>query len=76
MMLRLIGNGAATREALERALAGLRDYRGVHSRIALGPERVNDALTVLRYEQDEIHEVGSVDAGSGEEGAGSGGLRR
>jgi len=76
MMLRLIGGGAATRDALQRALAGVRDFRGVHSRIVLGPERVNDALTVLRYEQDEIREVGSVDAGAGEEGAGSGGLRR
>ena len=68
MMLRLVGDGAATREAMESALAGLRDYRGFHSRIALGADRVNGALTVLRYEQDEIREVGEVNAGSGEEG--------
>jgi hypothetical protein len=68
MMLRLIGEGAATRETLEKALAGLRDYRGFHSRIALGADRVNGALTVLRYEQDEIREVGEVNAGTGEEG--------
>jgi ABC-type branched-subunit amino acid transport system substrate-binding protein len=68
MMLRLIGAGATTRETLEKALAGLRDYRGFHSRIALGADRVNGALTVLRYEQDEIREVGEVNAGSGEEG--------
>jgi len=48
MILRLIGDGASTREALEKALTGLRDYRGFHSRIALGPDRVNSALTVLR----------------------------
>jgi ABC-type branched-subunit amino acid transport system substrate-binding protein len=68
MMLRLIGEGASTREALENALAGLRGYRGFHSRIAFGADRVNSALTVLRYEQDEIREVGEVNAGSGEEG--------
>lgn len=68
MILRLIGDGASTREALEKALTGLRDYRGFHSRIALGPDRVNSALTVLRYEQDEIREVAEVNAGSGEEG--------
>ena len=75
MMLRLIGNGAATREALQKALAGLRDFRGVHSdrpRSRAGQR----ALTVLRYEQDEIRQVGSVDAGAGEEGAGSGGPKR
>jgi ABC-type branched-subunit amino acid transport system substrate-binding protein len=68
MMLRLIGDGASTRETLQKALAGLHDYRGFHSRISLGADRVNGALTVLRYEQDEIREVGEVNAGSGEEG--------
>jgi ABC-type branched-subunit amino acid transport system substrate-binding protein len=68
MMLRLIGDGASTRDALQRALAGARDYRGIHSRIAFGADRVNGALTLLRYEQDEIREVGAVDGGTGEEG--------
>ena len=70
MILRLIGEGASTRETLQKALSGLRDYRGVHSRISLGADRVNGALTVLRYEQDEIREVGEVNAGAGEEGGG------
>jgi ABC-type branched-subunit amino acid transport system substrate-binding protein len=73
MMLGLIGDGASTREALQKALAGVRDYRGFHSRIALGADRVNGALTVLRYEKDEIREVGEVSAGSGEEGGGTDG---
>ncbi len=77
MMLRLIDEGASTRETLRKALAGVRDYRGFHSRIALGSDRVNVALTVLRYEQDEIRKVGEVNAGSGEEGGGhEGGGRR
>jgi branched-chain amino acid transport system substrate-binding protein len=76
MMLRLIGDGASTRESLQKALSGLRDYRGFHSRIALGADRVNGALMLLRYEQDEIREVGEVDAGSGEEGGGREGVGR
>ncbi|HUI08694.1 MAG TPA: ABC transporter substrate-binding protein [Bacteroidota bacterium] len=68
MMLSLIGAGAGTRETLARALAGVRDYRGFHSRIAMGPDRVNGALTVLRYVQDEILRIGDAD-GSGGEGA-------
>ena len=70
MMLRLIGDGAVTREALQKALASLRDYRGFHSRIALGADRVNGALTVLRYEQDEIRVTGEVIAGAEEKGGG------
>ena len=69
MMLRLIGDGAVTREALETALTGLRDFRGIHSRITLASDRVNSALTVLRYEKDEIREVAEVNAARGEEGA-------
>ncbi len=73
MMLRLIGSGASTREALERALLGMRDYRGFHCRITFGPDRVNGALTVLRYARDEIGKAADVDGGSGEEGTGGGG---
>ena len=65
MILRLIAGGATTRETLQRAIAGTRDYRGYHSRIALGADRVNGALTLFRYEQDEIRKTGDVDAGSG-----------
>ncbi|HTY58998.1 MAG TPA: ABC transporter substrate-binding protein [Bacteroidota bacterium] len=70
MMLRLIGGGAVTREALEAGLAGLREFRGIHSRITLSSDRVNSALTVLRYEQDEIRAVAEVNAARGEEGGG------
>ena len=68
MVLSLIGAGAGTRETLQKALAGVRDYRGFHSRISMGPDRVNGALTVLRYEQDEIVRIAEVD-GAGGEGA-------
>jgi len=66
MVLALIGAGAGTRETLVQALAGVHDYRGIHSRISFGPDRVNGALTVLRYEKDEIVRVAEVDGSGGE----------
>jgi len=71
MMLELIRTGATTREALQRALAGLREFRGYHSKIGLDGGRVNSWLTVLQYTKDEIRKVGEVRAEPPPEGGGS-----
>ncbi|HTS00004.1 MAG TPA: ABC transporter substrate-binding protein [Bacteroidota bacterium] len=66
LVLGLIGGGAGTRETLAAALAGVHAYRGYHSRISMGSDRVNGALTVLKYAGDEIVRVADVDGSGGE----------
>jgi ABC-type branched-subunit amino acid transport system substrate-binding protein len=62
LMLSLVAAGATTRESLAHALAAVRDYQGIHSRIGLTGRRVNSWLHVLRYTSDRIEHVGEVSA--------------
>jgi hypothetical protein len=76
MVLSVVGGGAATRETLQKGLASLPEYRGYHSRIAMDSGRVNGALTLLRYEHDDIAKVGEVSGGREESGRYDGGGKR
>ena len=60
LVLSLIRDGATTREALERALLGVHDFHGLHSRIGLSPARINTWLSVLRFRDDGIAKVDDV----------------
>ena len=60
LMLGLIENGATSREALMRALTGVVDYRGLHSKMGFTPGRVNKWISVLRYDSDSIQKVDEV----------------
>ena len=62
LMLTVIAGGATTRESLARALASVRDYRGLHSRIGLAGRRVNPWLHILQYQSDVIERVGEISA--------------
>ena len=62
MMLSLAAAGATTRESLTHALAAVRGYQGLHSRISLVGRRVNPWVHVLRYTGDSIERVGEVNA--------------
>jgi ABC-type branched-subunit amino acid transport system substrate-binding protein len=62
MVLSLIEAGATTREALQKALSALVDYRGIHSRVSLTTARVNTRMTVLQYVKDEIRKVDDINA--------------
>ncbi len=62
LMLSLAAGGATTRESLTHALAAVRDYRGLHSRIGLAGRRVNPWLHILRYTSDSIERVGDINA--------------
>ncbi|HXX62161.1 MAG TPA: hypothetical protein VEO56_00065, partial [Bacteroidota bacterium] len=70
LVLSLIVGGATTRDALDRALAAVRDFHGVHSLITLGADRVNSWLTILKYDQDEIQMIERVNAESESDGGG------
>ena len=62
LMLMLVAGGATTRESLTRALATVRDFRGLHSRIGLVGRRVNPWLHILKYTSDNIERVGEINA--------------
>lgn len=59
LLLSCIGGGAASREALVRALTQVRDFRGIRSRIGFSG-RVNSWLTILRYSDDAIERVAEI----------------
>jgi len=57
LVLTAIRNGATSRGSLRNALAEVRDYRGLHSKIGLYPRRVNSWVPILRYKADRIELV-------------------
>ena len=60
LLLSLIRNGATTRESLLKALTGVRDFQGLHSKIGFPPDRVNSWVAVLQYRDDAIQKVDEV----------------
>ncbi len=68
LTLSLLASGATSRETLARALSGVRDYQGVHSRIGFSGGRVNGWLHILQYVSDSIvhlDEIGVDVSGGG-----------
>jgi branched-chain amino acid transport system substrate-binding protein len=60
MILSAIRDGAGTRQALARALAGMRDFRGLHSSIGFSQQRVNNRLSILRFDGQNISFVDEI----------------
>jgi ABC-type branched-subunit amino acid transport system substrate-binding protein len=60
LVLRQIGAGAATRLSLARSLSNVKDYRGLHSRIGFGADRVNTWLFMLQYDGKVIRRIDEV----------------
>ncbi len=60
MIFNLIARGAITRERLVAALASVRDYNGIHSRIGFSPGRVNSWLHILEFTGEGVVKVGEV----------------
>lgn len=56
----LIQEGTTTRNGIAEALASGIFYRGIHSPIVMGRNRVNAAKNVLRYQNAEITKVGEI----------------
>jgi branched-chain amino acid transport system substrate-binding protein len=54
MVLGAIRDGAGTRQALARALAGLRNFRGYHSAMGFSSRRVNNILSILRFDGQNV----------------------
>jgi ABC-type branched-subunit amino acid transport system substrate-binding protein len=60
MILSAIRDGAGTRPALARALAGMRDFRGLHSAIGFSQHRVNNRLSILRFDGQNVSLVDEI----------------
>jgi len=60
LIFELIGRGAATREALARALSHLSDYRGIHSRMGFSARRVNPWISIMRFGGEAVTRVDEI----------------
>jgi ABC-type branched-subunit amino acid transport system substrate-binding protein len=60
LIFELIGRGAATREALARALSGVSDYHGIHSRMGFSGRRVNPWISIMRYGGETVSRVDEI----------------
>jgi ABC-type branched-subunit amino acid transport system substrate-binding protein len=60
LVLGLIGRGAATREALARALSGVGDYPGLHSRVGFAGRRVNPWMFLMQYTGEGVRRVSEI----------------
>ncbi len=62
--LKLIGfilsEGITTREGIAQLLSSNIFYRGIHSPIVMGPDRVNRAKNILRYLDGDIRKVDEI----------------
>jgi branched-chain amino acid transport system substrate-binding protein len=56
----LIREGATTRDAIAGSLASGVFYRGIHSPIVMGENRVNAAMNILRYMRNQIGKVDEI----------------
>ena len=54
LVFALIRNGAATRSALARMLALMKEYQGLHSKIGFSPSRANMWLEILRFNGEDL----------------------
>ena len=61
LLLRAIRQGATRREEVVSALSTARPFQGVHSKIILGPNRVNSFLTLLQFKGRAIRKIGEID---------------
>ncbi|MDH4069753.1 MAG: ABC transporter substrate-binding protein [Ignavibacteria bacterium] len=57
LVLSLISTGATQRESLRKALGGVREFRGLHSRIGFSSRRVNTWLQVLQFDGERVLRV-------------------
>jgi ABC-type branched-subunit amino acid transport system substrate-binding protein len=56
----LVREGATSRDAIAEALSSGIFYRGIHSPIVMGKNRVNTAKSILRYVNNQIIKIGEI----------------
>jgi ABC-type branched-subunit amino acid transport system substrate-binding protein len=60
MVLGAMRDGATTRQALARALSNTRNFTGYHSAIGLSTRRVNNILSILRFDGQNISRIDEI----------------
>jgi ABC-type branched-subunit amino acid transport system substrate-binding protein len=71
VMLDCLRKGATTREALQRALAGVTAYQGEHAKIGFLSGRVNCWLSIMQFSGDEVRHIEELCAGGSPAGEGN-----
>jgi ABC-type branched-subunit amino acid transport system substrate-binding protein len=61
MLLQTIRKGAIRREDVVSALKNAGTFKGVHSKISFGRERVNSCLTLMQFKGRVIRKIGEID---------------
>lgn len=62
MVLGVLREGATTREAIARALACVKGYHGLHSRVEFSPGRVNVWVSILQFDGHGVIHVVDIEA--------------
>ena len=61
LLLSAIHQGATRREDIASVLSSSQTFQGIHSKISLGPRRINSWLTILQYKNRSIKKIGEID---------------
>ncbi|MCC6395913.1 MAG: penicillin-binding protein activator, partial [Bacteroidetes bacterium] len=62
LVLEELRKGATTRQGLSRALADVRDFQGIHSKIGFSPGRVNTWLPIFQFDGRNVVRVDEIQA--------------
>jgi len=62
LVLGTLRKGATTREGLSRALADVKDFQGIHSKIGFSPGRVNAWLPIYQFDGRNVIRVDEIQA--------------
>ncbi|HEY5615628.1 MAG TPA: penicillin-binding protein activator [Bacteroidota bacterium] len=65
MLVKVISETAHDRASIAEALAGVRGYQGIHSKISFTERRVNGVVTILQFKNRGIVRINEVDMATG-----------
>lgn len=60
LLLRVIQDGARSRENIARSLGAVDGFHGLHTTVSFDNRRVNAMMNVLRYHKSEIKKIGEI----------------
>jgi ABC-type branched-subunit amino acid transport system substrate-binding protein len=60
LVLQTLRSGATTRQGFSRALAEVRDFQGLHSKIGFSPDRVNTWLPIMQFDGRNVVRVDEI----------------
>lgn len=61
MIVQIISQGKIRRKDIANAISGIKDYKGLRSKISLSNNRVNSYMTVMEYKKRQVKKIGEID---------------